>query len=121
MTKLLTIIETPTFLKDVKRAGLDEEKHRSLINFLAENPTAGVIMEGTGGVRKVRFAGEGSGKSGGYRVIHYFHDMDIPLFALALFAKSEKANLTQAQRNELREIMPKIVKAYMEGIKHGKR
>lgn len=121
MTKLLTVIETPTFIKDVKRADLSEEEHRSLITFLAENPTAGVVMEGTGGVRKVRFAGEGSGKSGGYRVVYYFHDMDIPLFALALFAKNEKANLTQAERNELRSIMPQIVKAYMEGVKHGKR
>lgn len=121
MTKLLTVIETPTFLKDVKRAGLDEEERRSLINFLAANPTAGVVLEGTGGVRKVRFAGEGTGKSGGYRVVYYFHDMDIPLFALALFAKNEKANLTQAERNELREIMPRIIKAYKEGINHGKR
>lgn len=121
MTKLLTVIETPTFLKDVKRAELDAEEHRSLINFLAANPTAGVVMEGTGGVRKVRFAGESTGKSGGYRVVYYYHDMEIPLFALALFSKSEKANLTQAERNELREIMPRIVKAYKEGIGHGKR
>ena len=121
MTKLLTVIETPTFLKDVKRAGLDEEEHRSLINFLAANPTAGVIMEGTGGVRKVRFAGEGTGKSGGYRVVYYYHDMNVPVFAMALFAKNEKANLTQAERNELREIMTRIVKTYLEGVKHGKR
>ena len=48
---------------------MDENEHRDLINFLAENPTAGVVMEGTGGVRKVRFAGEGTGKSGGYCVV----------------------------------------------------
>jgi hypothetical protein len=121
MTKLLTVIETPTFLKDVKRAGLDENEHRDLINFLAENPTAGVVMEGTGGVRKVRFAGEGAGKSGGYRVVYYYHDMNIPIFAMALFAKNEKANLSPAERNELRSIMPRIVKAYTEGAKHEKR
>ena len=121
MTKLLTVIETPTFIKDVKRAGLGEEEHRSLINFLAANPTAGVVLEGTGGVRKVRFAGEGTGKSGGYRVVYYYHDLNVPVFAMALFAKNEKANLSPAERNELRSIMPRIVKAYMEGVKHGKR
>ncbi|WP_034643010.1 type II toxin-antitoxin system RelE/ParE family toxin [Desulfovibrio inopinatus] len=120
MSILLTVIETPTFLKDVKRAGLREEEHRELINFLAANPSAGVLMEGTGGVRKVRFAGEGSGKSGGYRVVYYFHNMDMPLFALALFAKNEKANLTKAERNQLRAIMPEIVKAYREGKRHEK-
>lgn len=121
MPNLLTIIETPTFLKDVKRAGLSEEEHRSLINFLAANPDAGVVMEGTGGVRKVRIAGEGSGKSGGYRVVYYFHDMDIPLFALALFAKNEKSNLTQAERNELRSIIPLMLKSYKERRSHGRR
>jgi len=121
MIKLLTVVETPTFLKDVKRVGLSEEEHRSLVNFLAANPLAGVIMEGSGGVRKVRFAGEGRGKSGAYRVVYYFHDATIPLFALALFAKNEKANLTMAERNALRAILPQIVQAYREGTKHGRR
>ena len=121
MTKLLTVIETPTFLRDIKRAGLAEEEHRSLVNFLAANPLAGVVMEGTGGVRKVRFAGEGQGKSGSYRVVYYFHDLSIPLFALALFAKNEKANLTMAERNELRAILPRIVQEYREGTKYGRR
>jgi hypothetical protein len=121
MTKLLTVIETTTFLRDVKRSGLTEDEHRSLIEFLAANPMAGVVMEGTGGVRKVRFAGQGAGKSGSYRVVYYFHDMEMPVFALALFAKNEKANLTMAERNELRAIMPRIVQEYREGIKHGRR
>ncbi len=111
---LLTVIETPTFLKDVKRSGLVEKEHRALINFLAENPKAGVVMEGTGGVRKLRFALPGRGKSGGVRVVYYYHDADIPLFALALFAKNERANLSKAERNELRDTMPAIVKAYRE-------
>lgn len=109
---MITVVETPAFLKGVKRAALSEDDHRELINYLAANPKAGVIMEGTGGVRKVRFANEGSGKSGAYRVVYYFHDDNMPLFALALFAKNEKANLTKAERNELKALMPQIVKAY---------
>jgi hypothetical protein len=69
-------------------------------------------LQGKGGVRKVRFAGEGRGKSGAYRVIYYYHSEDIPLFVLALFAKNEKANLTKAERNELKALMPQIVEAY---------
>jgi len=121
MVQLMTVVETPTFLKDVKRSGLSEEEHRSLVNFLAANPSSGVIMEGTGGVRKVRFAGEGQGKSGAYRVIYYFHDATIPLFALALFAKNEKVNLSMAERNELRTILPQIIRAYREGNIHERK
>ena len=109
---MITVVETPAFLQGVKRAALSEDDHRELINYLAANPKAGVIMEGTGGVRKVRFASEGSGKSGAYRVVYYFHDDNMPLFALALFAKNEKANLTKAERNELKALIPQIVKAY---------
>ena len=109
---MITVVETPTFLKDVKRANLDEGEHSELINFLASNPKVGAVLEGTGGVRKIRFAAQGRGKSGGYRVVYYFHSNEIPLFALALFAKNEKANLSKADRNELKALMPQIVDAY---------
>lgn len=109
---MITVVETPSFLKDVKRADLSEEDHRALVNYLALNPKAGVLMEGTGGVRKVRFAADGQGKSGAYRVVYYFHSDEIPLFALALFAKNEKANITKAERNELKVLMPQLVDAY---------
>lgn len=109
---MITVVETPTFSKDVKRANLDEDEHSELINFLASNPKVGAVMEGTGGVRKVRFAAQGRGKSGGYRVVYYYHNDEIPLFALALFAKNEKANLSKADRNELKALMPQIVDVY---------
>lgn len=109
---MITVVETPTFLKDVKRANLNEDEHSELINFLASNPKVGAVLEGTGGVRKVRFAAQGRGKSGGYRVVYYFHNDEIPLFALALFAKNEKVNLSKADRNELKALMPQIVDAY---------
>ena len=109
---MITVVETPSFLKDVKRSRLSESEHLELIAFLAANPKAGVLMEGTGGVRKIRFSVEGLGKRGAYRAVYYFHSDEIRLFALALFAKNEKENLTQAERNELGALMPEIVKAY---------
>ena len=68
---------------------------------IARNPTCGEVMEGTGGVRKVRFALPGRGKSGGARVIYYFHSDVMPAFLLSIFAKKEKGNLTKAERNAL--------------------
>ena len=68
-------------------------------------------MEGTGGARKVRFAGKGKGKSGGYRVITFFTGIDIPVFLLNLFAKNEKTNLTPRERTELKTVLRDTAKA----------
>ena len=113
----ITVVETPSFLRDVKKI-LTEEDRGDLIAFLAYNPTAGDILRGTGGVRKIRWAREGEGKSGGFRVVYFFHSTDIPLFALSVFAKNEKANLTQAERNELKELTAILVNEYRrKGVK----
>lgn len=74
-------------------------------------------MPGTGGARKVRFAGRGKGKSGGYRVITYYAADDVPVFLLDLFAKGDKVNVTKAERNELREILSTLVADYRESVK----
>ena len=107
----ITVVETPSFLRDVKKM-LTEEDRGDLITFLAYNPTAGDILRGTGGVRKIRWARDGEGKSGGFRVVYFFHSTDIPLFALSVFSKNEKANLTQAERNELKELTAILVNEY---------
>lgn len=62
--KLFTIVETPVFTKIVKDA-LSEQEYRALQLELANNPTAGAVIPGSGGLRKLRWAGEGKGKSGG--------------------------------------------------------
>ena len=99
----MTVIETQSFLRTAKALVSDEER-MDLIAYLAENPTAGDIMEGTGGVRKVRWARRGGGKSGGLRVIYYYYSEVIPLFALAMFEKSAKANLSAAEKNEMKKL-----------------
>jgi len=62
---------------------------------------AGDEIVGTGGVRKLRFAAKGKGKSGGVRVIYYFHDHRIPIYALLLYGKGERADLTPAERKSV--------------------
>jgi hypothetical protein len=69
-------------------------------------------MEGTGGARKVRFAGKSKGKSGGYRVIRFFGGTDIPVFPLNIFAKNEKADLTPKERRVLKILLASIASSY---------
>lgn len=82
---------------------------------VAEDPECGVLLRGAGGVRKVRFAREGGGKSGGYRVVYFFHDLETPLYLLTIFAKNTKSNLSQAETNQLRELTRALVSAHKEG------
>jgi hypothetical protein len=107
-----TVIETTTFLADAKRTGLDAHEKEAMVDFLAANPRAGDEIVGSGGARKLRFAGRGKGKSGGYRVITFFSGPDITVFLLSIFAKGEKANLSKAEINELRGVLSEIVKTY---------
>jgi hypothetical protein len=97
---LLTVVETSAFARRAERL-LSAEEHEELIFYLAMNPGAGDEIPGTGGVRKVRFAARGKGKSGGVRVIYYFYDEENPLYAIFLYGKDEQANLTGAQKREV--------------------
>ena len=106
-----TVIELPEFLRKTHDLLLNEEK-ASLINYLAAHPQSGDLMQGTGGIRKLRWAAQGKGKSGGVRVIYYFHNETMPLFLLTIFGKGEKANLTKAERNELSKFTNILRKQY---------
>jgi hypothetical protein len=69
------------------------------------------LIRDTGGIRKLRWARSGRGKSGGVRVIHYFHSEAFPLYLLTVFGKGEKADLSDAERNELAKLV-QILKRY---------
>ena len=73
------------------------------------HPKAGDLMEGTGGVRKLRWRRGDHGKSGGVRVIYYYYDERIPLYLLTLFAKGDRANLSKAERNDLSSLTEVLV------------
>lgn len=107
----MTLVELPEYIRDVDRL-LDEESQDKLKGFLSLNPHAGQVMPGTGGVRKLRWARPGSGKSGGVRVIYYFYNETMPLFLLNMFGKNEKANLSKAECNKLAKLIPILIKTY---------
>jgi len=111
----MTVIETPSFLRDAAAALTDEERTEA-ISFLAANPEAGDIMPDTGGGRELRWRAQGRGKRGGVRVIYYYHNESVPLFLLNVFAKNEKANLTKAERNEMKALLPRLIAGYRKRI-----
>lgn len=110
-----TIIETPDFRAVADRL-LTEAERLALIASVAENPMQGDVMEGTGGARKLRWGYGNKGKSGGVRVIFYYAGDDVPVFMLDIFAKNEKANLSKAERNDLRDILQAIADEYRKGV-----
>ncbi len=79
---------------------------------IARDPTCGVLIGGTGGVRKVRFAFGGRGKSGGARVVYFFFNETIPVFLFNIFAKNEKENLSKAELNALARLAEVIERGY---------
>ena len=87
-----------------------------MIDHLAAQPRAGDLIQGTGGIRKLRWARGGRGKSGGVRVIYYFHSDRIPLYLLTVFGKGEKADLSKGERNELAKLVD-VLKQYAEDDK----
>ena len=106
-----TIVEMPEYLrKSVKL--LTDPQRLSIINYLTSHPASGDIMQGTGGIRKLRWSAQGRGKSGGVRVIYYYHNESMPIFLLTVFGKGEKANLTSSERNELSKFTTLLVKNY---------
>jgi len=77
---------------------LSEAEQDALIDVVAYDPTCGVVIPGTGGLRKLRVAAGGSGKRCGARVIYYFYNEDVPLLLMAIFAKNEKADLSERKK-----------------------
>ena len=83
----------------------------------ADAKEIGDVIVGTGGARKLRWARPFSGKSGGFRVIYYYHSSAIPLLILGLFAKNEKINLSKTEMNELEKILSNYAKHYLTGVR----
>lgn len=101
---LITVAEMPEYIRRAARL-LSRPERSDVIDYVAATPKAGDLIQGTGGVRKLRWARDGRGKSGGVRVIYYFHSEALPLYLLTVFGKGEKADLSQAERNELAKLV----------------
>jgi hypothetical protein len=96
------VVETPEYLKASAKAGMTDGEREEAVDQIAANPTAGDLIEGGGGIRKVRVGGKGKGKSGAYRVITYYLDEGEPVFLLTVISKGQQSNLTANQKKVLR-------------------
>jgi hypothetical protein len=110
------VIETPSFLADCRHAGLSDDEISGIVVVISSDPISGDIIPGTGGARKLRIAGRGRGKSGGYRTISYFAGEDVPVLLLGLIDKGERADLSQAERNELRRELAGYARDYRASV-----
>ncbi len=98
--------ETPIFTRQVTDLLTDDE-YKELQAQLVENPSKGPIMQGTGGCRKIRWARDNSGKSGGIRIIYYWITESNQIYMLFAFPKNKQENLTAEQRDALKKIVQK--------------
>jgi len=101
-------VYTQKFDREWRSIGLNDDDLLLLELLLLENPTAGRIMQGTGGIRKLRWALPDGGKSGGVRVLYIDFIVLEKICIFDLFPKAEKENLTKAEKTALKQIVKTI-------------
>jgi|LakMenEpi03Aug12_release.lakeMendotaPanAssembly.Ray.scaffolds.fasta_scaffold206756_2 hypothetical protein len=108
-----TVIETEAFIRSARLCGMTDREREAAISLIAAYPAAGDLIVGSGGCRKVRIAGRGKGKSGGYRVVTFYADAETPVFLLAVLSKGSDANFSDVQV----QAMAQAAKRLMESLR----
>ena len=99
---MFTVVETPIYSRKAEGL-LSENEREELAAFISQNPTAGSVVRGSGGVRKVRWVRAGSGKSGGVRVVYYNQLSHQEIWLLTLYAKNERATIPAHELRLIKE------------------
>ncbi|MET3526197.1 type II toxin-antitoxin system RelE/ParE family toxin [Phenylobacterium koreense] len=100
---------TEGFLAQAKDEGLTESELEALSLLLAANPEAGDLIPGSGGCRKVRLAGRGKGKSGGYRVVTFFARRAMPVYVFAILSKGSRENFSDREVATMQQVAKSIL------------
>ncbi len=100
----MIILETSVFTRRIKELMSDDE-YRALQEALVNRPDMGAVIQGTGGLRKIRWKLEGKGKRGGIRVIYYWMTVDEQIYMLYVYPKNEQEDLTPEQKKALKLIV----------------
>jgi hypothetical protein len=111
--KPIVVVETGPFQRFAGEVWSDSEREE-FIDAIARDPQAGALIQGTGGVRKLRWGRRGIGKSGGVRVIYYYHDENAPVFLITLYPKSQKDNLGKDEQNAIKQAVTVIKRQIRE-------
>ncbi|MCL2019897.1 MAG: type II toxin-antitoxin system RelE/ParE family toxin [Oscillospiraceae bacterium] len=101
---------TSEFDKQWEIMGLSMEDRRRLENEIVNNPQIGAVMSGTGGLRKMRFAPENSGKSGGVRALYVDYVVFERVYLVTAYPKSNKENITPTERKLYKKIIEQTEK-----------
>lgn len=107
-----TVIETRSFESSAARAGMTRGEIDGVVAFISANPTAGDLIPGSGGCRKVRFARSGGGKRGGYRIVTYYYDATVPVVLLYALSKSDRESFTPDESKALAEAARRLKDAW---------
>lgn len=108
MTARVAVAETPAYLAKAERI-MDEAERWAVVDTVSLDPLGGVLIPGSGGLRKMRVALHGRGKRGGGRVIYWFHSPGFPAVLLWAFAKNEAADLSPAQKAQVKRIAERLI------------
>ena len=103
-TLSMIIIETHIFTKRINRL-MKEDVYRELQNELIESPDIGKVIQGSGGIRKIRWSGSGRGKRGGSRIIYYWAKNKDQIYTLFIYEKNELSDLTKDQLSTLKKVV----------------
>ena len=106
-----TLVPIGTF-ENKARGLLGNEGFEAMLELLARRPRAGRLIQGTGGLRKVRITRPGHGKSGSTRVIYYYHNAHKPMLLLLIYAKARQENLTSGQKTRLKKYVNEIINEF---------
>ena len=109
--RFLTFIETEIFTKRLLKM-VDDETYAGLQAELIRDPTKGKVIQGTGGLRKVRMAARGKGKRGGARIIYYFVPLADTIYMIFVYDKSEAEDLTSGQKKTLKALAEAMTESY---------
>ena len=108
----IIIKTTPAFDRKSEKI-MSKQALEDFYDHISQHPDIGPVIPGTAGVRKIRWKSglNDKGKSGGIRILYHCSD-DILVILITMYEKSEKDNITQAERNELKRMLPLLVSKY---------
>lgn len=111
MDRPITVVEIVTFLRGAVKVWTDAER-ADFVDHIAANPEDGAIIPDTGGLRKIRWGREGSGKRGGVRVIYFYYNAGMPLYLISVYAKAEHENFTPDQKRTMTALVEQLKQQY---------
>ncbi len=107
----VSVVELPLFLRQAAGVWGDDER-AAFVDYIARNAEAGDVIPETGGVRKIRWRRQGTGKRGGVRVIYFYHDLETPLFLIMIYAKAQREDMTPDEKKQVRTLATALKQGY---------